>query len=301
MTNSRTPLIQLINEAVRRQHQTVADLASTLQYQALETNNALESLRKRAQAANHLQDLMQQLLKVHNQHFLDAPKFARRALDINFQVVEQFRGWVQQWEQDQPRRDEEEYKALEKFAHMGWYPDPHMPWNAPLKLVETLNEGCKEDVVEAIGKYFRRRIDAIETEVGVSYPNRKLILHDAFQAHRDGLYNLSIPVLLIQADGMWWDKFTTSLFIEGDRKNTVKDQLSKFQYHFYARLSELFKAPIPLWISRSGRDPSFNELNRHKILHGETVDYGTEQNSLKTISLISWLNWILNQKNNMEN
>lgn len=34
---------------------------------------------------------------------------------------------------------------------------------------------------------------------------------------------------------------------------------------------------------------TWGELNRHLVLHGETTDYGTQQNSLKAVSLINYL------------
>ena len=37
---------------------------------------------------------------------------------------------------------------------------------------------------------------------------------------------------------------------------------------------------------------SNSKLNRHLIMYGESIDYDTEQNSLKTISLLSYLHWI---------
>jgi len=49
----------------------------------------------------------------------------------------------------------------------------------------------------------------------------------------------------------------------------------------------------PLWQSSSERGSSFKGLNRHQILHGEVIDYGTRRNSLKTIAFLSWLNWVL--------
>ena len=56
--------------------------------------------------------------------------------------------------------------------------------------------------------------------------------------------------------------------------------------------------PLPLWMNRNERaergDPCVG-LNRHQVLHGESVDYGTEQNSLKAISLLSYLRWILSK------
>ena len=35
------------------------------------------------------------------------------------------------------------------------------------------------------------------------------------------------------------------------------------------------------------------ELNRHQVLHGEVVDYGTEENSLKAISLLNYCATVL--------
>ena len=55
---------------------------------------------------------------------------------------------------------------------------------------------------------------------------------------------------------------------------------------------------LPLWMSkgdRAKRRDLFVRLNRHQVLHGEPVDYGTEENSLKAISLLNYLHWILSQ------
>lgn len=34
---------------------------------------------------------------------------------------------------------------------------------------------------------------------------------------------------------------------------------------------------------------TWQELNRHLVLHGESLDYGTQVNSLKAVSLITYL------------
>ena len=39
---------------------------------------------------------------------------------------------------------------------------------------------------------------------------------------------------------------------------------------------------------------SFHEVYRHQVMHGESVDYDTEENSLKAVSLLSWLAVVLN-------
>ena len=122
------------------------------------------------------------------------------------------------------------------------------------------------------------------------------MLRDAFNAHREGKYNLSVPVFLTQADGMWGEKFSTNLFSHNGRKTAVSDDILQVKYGLFKSIFSLFLTPLPLWKSESERESSFNELNRHQVLHGEVVDYGTEQNSLKVISFLSCLCWVLNDQ-----
>ena len=51
--------------------------------------------------------------------------------------------------------------------------------------------------------------------------------------------------------------------------------------------------PLPISASQYERDESFNELNRHQVMHGEVVNYGTEINSLKSISLLNYVVQVL--------
>lgn len=48
------------------------------------------------------------------------------------------------------------------------------------------------------------------------------------------------------------------------------------------------KHEIPLNQSKKNRSPDFSEMNRHRILHGEDIHYGTHLNSLKAISLLQY-------------
>lgn len=50
---------------------------------------------------------------------------------------------------------------------------------------------------------------------------------------------------------------------------------------------------LPISASEHERGEIFNELNRHQLLHGEVVDYGTEINSLKSISLLNYVTQVL--------
>ena len=211
-------------------------------------------------------------------------------------VIEQNRRF-RQFVQDLPKIRLEEREASETLAKLGWYLDPKMPWDAQIRIAKIVSETNDVDVVEPMSDYFRQRTNAIEEELKSSYPNRNDILCDAFQAHREKKFNLSIPVFLAQADGMWWDKFDGSVFRE-NRVKVVEAHITSLRddeyADKYADMFEIFSSPtIPLWESESTRDSSFSEFNRHQILHGEIVNYGTEVNSLKAISFLSWLRWIL--------
>ena len=50
---------------------------------------------------------------------------------------------------------------------------------------------------------------------------------------------------------------------------------------------------LPIGASEHERPEDFNELNRHMVLHGESLDYGTKINSLKAISLINYVAHVL--------
>ena len=193
---------------------------------------------------------------------------------------------VQEW----PGKQRE---AIMKLANHGWYIDPGMPLLATTKLLQALDSGDIQGT-EAVAEFFRDELDRIEATLTDHYPRRAAILHDAFEAHRTGKYNLSIPVLLAQADGIWHEQYSTSLFRGQQRTATARDHASEIEDQFFAAFFDLFTESVPLWMSASEREPSFSQLNRHLVLHGETVDYGTEENSLKAISFLSWLCWILN-------
>jgi hypothetical protein len=51
-------------------------------------------------------------------------------------------------------------------------------------------------------EHYRATLNEIQKEAEDEFPNRRIILKKAFNAHRHGDYELSIPVMLAQADGI---------------------------------------------------------------------------------------------------
>ena len=187
-------------------------------------------------------------------------------------------------------------EALKSLGKEGWFYSPEMSTDLLSEIDHLLIED-PNGVSEWLCDFFRGRINDIEQELLEAYPQRKRPLHDAFEAHREGKYSLSVPVFLTQADGIFLEKSVEkkSLFIAKERKEAVEKYASQFS-GFNADFLQPLKILLPLWKSERQRESSFKTftaLNRHQVLHGESVEYDTEENSLKVVSLLNYLHCIL--------
>ena len=192
-----------------------------------------------------------------------------------------------------------EKEVSERLSSLGWYVSPHMPYATLEPLMHSMNED-PEGAVAKIAVYFGSQLDAIEQELVKLRPKRKKLLQDAFEAHRDRKYNLSIPVFLSQADGIWWDQYSQNLFNKRGRDSGHEKLRSSPKSYLFSGFLYPLSITTPLWMSEGERDEPFNELNRHQVLHGKSVDYGTEENSLKAISLLNYLCFVLNENSETE-
>lgn len=181
--------------------------------------------------------------------------------------------------------------TLQLLGKEGWFLDPELPV-FPLSF-----RGHPHEMTEWLCGFYRKKIDEIERKLANSYPHRARLLRQAFEAHREGKYGLSIPVFLAQADGIFWDRTpgNQNLFIGYQRSGAYDQYASQISGNFDLALLYPISIPLPLW--RNWNERSETEefrvcLNRHQVLHGESTDYDTEQNSLKAISLLSYLHWI---------
>ena len=183
------------------------------------------------------------------------------------------------------------WKAL---ANHGWFPHPSMFIGSNL-LAKNI-DGNADVIDKVLMKVFRENLCVIEKELVGLYPNRKHLMRDAFEAHREGKYNLSIMVFLSQADGIWNDRHSNSVFRKQQRETTFINQPRKRAAASMRRFLLCFP-PIAYrcGLLKRGRSDSFQGFNRHLVMHGISVDYGTEKNSLKSVSFLSWLSVILNR------
>lgn len=189
-------------------------------------------------------------------------------------------------------------EALMLLGTHGWYLDLEMPIPSLWKLKRALEEGSVQDVEEALVQYFEERLDKIEASIVGRFPNREKVIRAAFSAHRRCEYELSIPVFLSQTDGICKEVVNEHFFIKHDKKPRTAIYVEQIAADTYraALLSPLAHS-LPIGASERERGPGFTELNRHMVLHGESLDYGTKTNSLKAISLINYVAHVLKSDN----
>ena len=261
----------------------------------------LEALRPQLDAADRLAAQIDDAYLQFVNERLDA---LLASLDEHRQIAEQFDDFSQRVlvaEQAARARNQllvkkrkREEEVSRKLSDFGWYISPYM-LDTPLEtLVRSVNK-APEEILAAVIAYFDGQLDDIEQKLIRSHPQRKHLFEDAFEAHRDRKYNLSIPVFLSQADGIWWDRYSQNLFTRKGRKIVHEELTSSPTSHLISGFLYPLSTSTPLWMSEGERDASFNELNRHQVLHGESVEYGTEQNSLKAISLLNYLCFVLDE------
>ena len=188
-------------------------------------------------------------------------------------------------------RREREKSVLRQMVKEGWFIHPLLlPF---LPQIDSFLEEDSDEIQRIMGHFFSAQANDIEKQLKESYFNRSQIFEEAFEAHREAKYCLSVPVLLAQCDGLVHDQFGKSLFMLQERK-TVVEEINRTT----PDILRLFADPdtweeMSLWLAKHQRSEHLNDLNRHKVLHGECTDYNTETNSLRVISLINYIHCVI--------
>jgi hypothetical protein len=224
-----------------------------------------------------------QLAKVYGPKIEEYQRFARTLANSN--IIQEMH---ERWEQ-LPQK----IKGLTtSLANEGWFVDMEMPLPFLWKLQALAEEGDFEKIEELLCAYFIERLDAIADDLVSKFPGREKIINAAISAHNAEQYELSVPVLLAQADGVCAEITSYHFFLKA--RGTQKPQVSKYLEDndlepFMMAMMNPMAEPLPIFASERQRGENFTQLNRHLVLHGESLDYGTEENSLRALSLLNFI------------
>ncbi|WP_434476111.1 hypothetical protein [Bacillus hominis] len=131
--------------------------------------------------------------------------------------------------------------------------------------------------------------------------NRISILEQVIEGHLKGYYNLTVPTLLAQTEGIVAQGFKHVGKMNGSKlEGFLTDLLSDHStYSFDVQIHTFYTSRILAGFEH-GKEIN-SSLSRHAILHGGDSSYGTQVNSLKCILIFDYLLDRLNDRREIDN
>lgn len=170
----------------------------------------------------------------------------------------------------------------------GWYVSGEVPAGLVLKLADMHDARDFAAIENLLQRFYSQRIQEIEDMLRLNFQDRQRILTAAFAAHRSKAFAVSIPTFLAQADGisqeLWEENFFRTARSNRRLFRRSKSYIDSMSPTVRRHLREKGALRADF---RSGEPVT--RLNRHAVLHGTSVDYDTEANSLRCIALLHFL------------
>lgn len=188
------------------------------------------------------------------------------------------------------------------LAEFGWFYNHHL--SIDLNTVTQSLEKAKNNNLDPLNNYMISELSNIENNIKKLFSmhtGRKKVLNMAYNLHMTGNYIASIPLFLIQADGIMREKLLAlyrkpkykflSIYSKENSGIKLEEYLKDLKESEKLELfSFIFASPLGKDIclnKNSEKAISENEhFNRHAILHGETSEYSSKENSYKALSLL---------------
>lgn len=213
--------------------------------------------------------------------FFDSEEYAKWFGEAINKVQQAFNAQFTTSDFDRFRESWEWEKAFSfLLTNYGWYIDPQMKIEFVTQIFDALSSKQKEIVDDILIEYYRNNTNEIQI-VG-KYPERKMLLEEAFVAHKSKMYFSSTILFLSQADGI----LGGHMF---HKRYKLKELIEKHPYAEF--ISAVIGNNSAINANTVNKSNYFSELNRHEVMHGKYCEYGKETNSLKAISLLSFISY----------
>jgi len=220
----------------------------------------------------------------------------RKLADWRRQIDQQLQPVLEEMQRFHDKLPGEAKTATVEMANHGWFPDLSMHISSVRQIGSYLQESGERRIGPWLASYFEKNSDRIVSEIAKKFPRRAGILNDALWAHRQKKYTLSVPVFLAQTDGICQEVTHKSPFRMNNKRRETAEIVERFENDaLLSALAHPLVETVPLNANRSQRPPGFHRLNRHTVLHGESTNYATKRNSLKSLSFLNYIVQVLEQ------
>ncbi len=184
---------------------------------------------------------------------------------------------------------------INKTSAYGWYIDDFSKEAkvSSSKCLKFIYSNFPEKLDEYLSAYYSNKIDQIENDLKSKYPKRNATIAEAFYVHKNKLFHSSICLFITIIDGICDDVLNAKFFKNIKNLPEIKEKLEEKNMKFSDFLLSPIKnkGAINAWEKELDKYPI--RLNRHEIIHGKDINYGNEINSLKIISMLSYIDYVL--------
>jgi hypothetical protein len=171
-----------------------------------------------------------------------------------------------------------------QLSNYGWYVSANLKLLDVLSVFQSIQNNTFNEKEHVLIDYYKNNLNDIESKLLKKHLDRNKIISEAFIAHKNKMFNSSTILFISQSDGICEGKI-----FSGNKKKDFFDS-KKSPYFVKKILLDETAINENTWKEVSNY---FSELNRHKVMHGLTSDYGNEINSLKALSLLCFVSdWV---------
>ena len=251
-------------------------------------------MQERLKPAIEMQKRMEHIIKIQktfenmNRIYSSVPKFNNVFLK-QLKSFQEIGNRLKEYEEKTPN-----YLLI--IAQNGWYMELDCEMKFPSEIAKDFTEDKSPIANEKLTNYYTENLDRIFTEIISRHANRKEIFEQILSAFYRAEYYTIIPCILSQVDGICFD-FTKKKFFIKEKDNKYLPQISSELEKSVGSFLNIYLSPLknqtPIMVQEKQISDFPCKLNRHEILHGINVDYGTKENSLKVISLLKYISDLL--------
>lgn len=167
------------------------------------------------------------------------------------------------------------------LCNYGWY----ISGKTRMKEISLFCQLIKSEKIEEAEKlminFYRENKSKLVKQIIKKHPEREIILNEALKAHSKKMFNSSTILFLSQADGI-----TDAKIFRGSK--VFKNNIDMKKNH---PIINLIGKETSLNVDTRKEDKTnyFTNLNRHGVMHGLEINYGTEVNSLRALSFLCFV------------
>lgn len=182
------------------------------------------------------------------------------------------------------------------IAQNGWYMELDCEMSFPSEIAKDFEKNNADVANQKLIKYYTDNVSRIFLELSSRHSFRKTIFDQILSSFERGEYYCVIPTILTQVDGICFD-FTQKKFFIKEKNNAYLPQISSELEKSVGSFLNIYLSPLknqtPIMVQERQISEFPCKLNRHEILHGINVEYGTKENCLKVISLLKYISDLL--------